>query len=69
MPLLSVVNDRTRRAGASTTSSSAVRYTPGALLGVMDVEYTWRSRSTPSSGTHYVNVVAENGAVQLMTDD
>ena len=31
----------------------------------MDVEYIWRPRLTPSSGTHYVNFAAQSGAVQV----
>ena len=45
VPLLAVVNDRTRRAGASTTASSAVLHAPASLLGVVVAENVWKPRS------------------------
>ena len=45
VPLLAVVNDRTRRENASTTASSAVLHAPASLLGVVVAENVWKPRS------------------------
>ncbi len=70
VPLLAVVNERTTRAGVSTTASSERHRSRQHCL-----ELRWPIQDgepvmpTPSSGTPSVEFGEESGAVQLMTKE